>query len=133
MNKVQALPGVFPLHEDRNYISESEWVIFKLLCKPMDSLTDEMPEELSTATGNQVSVARCEELIRIVRLCQLQGLGSWFSRLLAEAGFNDTDLREKDAGTITDAVNAKAGYNICNEATTRALHALQLQWKGAES
>jgi len=131
MNNVQALPGAFPLHEDRNFLSESEWVIFKLLCKPLDAFTDEDPEELSAATGNQVSVQRCDELIRIVRIEQLPGLGSWIARLLAEAGFSDADLRNRDAAELTNAINAKAGYNICNEATTRALGALQMQWKGA--
>ena len=133
MNKIQGLPAAFPLDEDRTFISESEWVIFKLLCKPLDSLTDEQPEALSEATGNQVAVNRCEELIRIVRINRLQGLGSWIARLLAEAGFNDCDLIEQDAGKITDKINAKAGYKICNNATTDALHALQLQWKEAES
>jgi len=133
MNKVQGLPAAFPLDEDRTFISESEWVIFKLLCKPLDSFTDEHPETLSEATGNQVAVNRCDELIRIVRISRLQGLGSWIARLLAEAGFNDCDLLEQDAVKITDKVNAKAGYKICNKATTDALHTLQLQWKGAES
>jgi len=133
MNKVQALPGVFPLHKDRDFLSESEWVIFKLLCKPVESFADEDAQALSEATGNQVSNERCDELIRMVRISQLQGLGSWIARLLAEAGFSDTDLRNKDASEITGSVNSKAGYNICNEATTRALSALQLQWKGAES
>jgi len=133
MSKVQALPGAFPLHENRNFLSESEWVIFKLLCKPVDSMAEEDAEALSTATGNQVSIARCDELIRIVRISQLNGLGSWISRLFAEAGLSDTDLRCMDASAITGCVNAKAGYHICNEATTRALRALQLQWKGAAS
>jgi len=133
MNKVQALPGAFPLHEDRNFLSESEWVIFKLLCRPVDSLGEEDAEALSISTGNQVSVQRCDELIRIVRILQLPGLGSWIARLLAEAGFSDADIREKDAAEITQGINAKAGYQICNDATTRALGALQLQWKGAGS
>jgi len=131
MNNVQALPGAFPLHEDKNFLSESEWVIFKLLCKPLDAIVDENPEMLSAATGNQISAQRCDELIRIVRIAQLPGLGSWIARLLAEAGFSDVDLRNRDADDLTGAVNAKAGYNICNEATTRALGALQMQWKGA--
>ncbi len=131
MSKIQALPGVFPLHEDRNYISESEWVIFKLLCKPVDSFSNEKAEALSIATGNQVTVARCDELIRTVRIAQLDGLGSWISRLFAEAGFNDTDVRNRDADEIIDGVNRKVRYPICNEATARALHKLQLEWKGA--
>jgi len=131
MNNVQALPGAFPLHEDRNFLSESEWVIFKLLCKPIDAIADEDAEMLSAASGNQVSVQRCDELIRIVRIAQLPGLGDWIARLLAEAGFSDTDLRNRDAAELTGGVNTKAGYHICNEATTRALHTLQMQWKGA--
>ena len=133
MNKVQALPGAFPLHEDRDFLSESEWVIFKLLCKPVDSIAEEKPESLSEATGNQVTVARCDTLIRLVRISQLQGLGSWIARLMAEAGFSETDLRNKAASEITAGINTRAGYPICNDATTRALQALQLQWKGAES
>ncbi len=133
MNKIQALPGAFPLHEDRTFISESEWVIFKLLCKPVDSFVEENAEALSLATGHQVSVARCDVLIRTVRICQLRGLGSWISRLLAEAGFSDSDLRDNDAGEIIDAVNAKANYPICNAATLRALHKLQLEWKGEQT
>jgi len=131
MSKVQALPGVFPLHEDRNFISESEWVIFKLLCKPVDSFALEDAEELSTATGNQVTVSRCDELIRTVRITRLDGLGSWISRLIAESGFNDADVRNRDADEIIDGVNRKVRYPICNEATARALHKLQLEWKGA--
>lgn len=133
MHKVQALPGAFPLHENRDFLSESEWVIFKLLCKPVDSLAEEDAQSLSVATGNQVSPERCDELIRIVRISQLPGLGTWIARLLAEAGFSDTHLRNSSAAHITDSINKKAGYHICNEATTRALQALQLQWKGAES
>jgi len=127
------LPSAFPLHEDRNFLSESEWVIFKLLCKPLDSLNNEQADELSSATGNQVEVKRCDELIRIVRISQLQGLGSWIARLLAEAGFNEQDLLEQDASKITAAINNKAGYHICNEATTQALHKLQLEWNKSES
>jgi hypothetical protein len=131
MNNVQALPGVFPLHEDRNYLSESEWVIFKLLCRPVDSFAQAMPEELSVATGNQVSVKRCDELIRLVRIHQLPGLGSWIARLLAEAGFSEADVMESSATAIIETLNAKIGYPLCNAATIRALHALQMQWKGA--
>lgn len=133
MNNIQALPGAFPLHEDRNFISESEWVIFKLLCRPIDSIADDNAQELSEATGNQVSVERCDELIRIVRIHKLSGLGSWVSRLMGEAGLDADDIRNLDAETITARVNSKMGYNICNEATTRALAALQLQWKGEEA
>lgn len=133
LNKVQALPGAFPLHEDRNFLSESEWVIFKLLCRPVTSFAEADAEELSAATGFQVKPERCAELIRIVRIQQLPGLGSWISRLFAEAGFNDHDIREMSTPEITRALNEKLGYRLCNDATTRALAALQLQWKGAEA
>jgi len=131
MNRVQALPGVFPLHADKNFIAESEWVIFKLLCRPITTLPESDAASLSQATGNQVSVDRCAELIRIVEIHQLAGLGSWISRLLAEAGFSALDVQQADAELLMQRVNEKAGYPICNEATVHALSNLQLQWKGA--
>lgn len=130
MNNIQTLPGVFPLHEDRDFISESEWVIFKLLCRPIDSIADDNAEALSSATGHQVTTKRCDELIRIIRIHALSGLGSWIARLFAEAGLSADDVRLLPAEKITGQVNKKAGYTLCNEATTRALTALQLQWKG---
>lgn len=133
MSKVQALPGAFPLHEDKSFITESEWVIFKLLCRPIESFSDDSAESLSAATGDQVTVERCDELIRIAGIHQLSGLGSWIARIFAEAGFNATDIRELSAESITRRVNEKLGYTLCNEATTRALNSLQLQWKGAET
>ncbi|MBL4776088.1 MAG: hypothetical protein JKY87_08575 [Mariprofundus sp.] len=129
MGKIQTLPVAFPLHEDRNFISESEWVIFKLLCKPLDSFATEQAENLSSATGNQVSIQRCDELIRIVRILQLDGLGSWISRLFAEAGFNVDDIRNSEASHIIGTVNNKAKYPLCNDATMRALLKLQTEWK----
>ena len=132
MNKVQALPGAFPLHEDRNFLSESEWVIFKLLCRPVESFDDANAGELSAATGNQVSPERCRELINIVRIEQLPGLGSWISRLFSETGFSDDEIKNLPASQITGRLNDKLGYTLCNDATSRALAALQLQWKGAE-
>ncbi len=132
MNKVRALPGAFPLHEDRNFLSESEWVIFKLLCRPVESFSNTNAEELSAATGHQVTPDRCCELINIVRIQQLPGLGSWISRLLAETGFSDNEIRNLPASQIFGRLNDKLGYALCNDATTRALAALQLQWKGAE-
>jgi len=133
LNKVQALPGAFPLHENRNFLSESEWVIFKLLCRPVESFAEANAEELSATTAYQVKPERCEELIRIVRIHQLPILGSWISRLFAEAGFCDSEIRDLPASQITKRVNDKLGYTLCNDATTRALAALQLQWKGAEA
>ena len=132
MSKIQALPGAFPLHEDRNFLSESEWVIFKLLCRPVESFSEANAEELSTATGHQVTPERCVELISIIRIGQLPGLGSWISRLFAETGLSDNEVRDLPASQITGRLNEKLGYRLCNDATTRALAALQLQWKGAE-
>ncbi len=132
-SNVASLPGAFPLHENREFLREHEWVILKLLCRPVASLVDADPEELSAATGGQMSVERCDELIRTVRIAQLPGLGTWIARLLAEAGFSDEDVRRLPAATLTGKLNEKAGYPICNEATTRALASLQLQWKGSAS
>jgi len=130
MNTVQALPGAFPLHENKDFISESEWVIFKLLCRSSDSWPDNTPDELSHITGKQVSPERCDMLIRTVEISHLSGLGTWISRLLAEIGLSADDIRHGDASEIMHAVNAKAGYPICNEATIHALSNLQRQWKG---
>jgi len=130
MNTVQALPGVFPLHADKNFLAESEWVIFKLLCRSTDSFPNSTAEELSHATGKQVSIVRCDELIRIVQINALSGLGSWISRLLAETGLHAATVRTANAADIMQAVNDKAGYAICNEATVHALDNLQKQWKG---
>ncbi len=111
MNKVQALPGAFPLHEDRNFLKESEWVIFKLLCRPVESFTEANAEELSAATGHQVTPERCAELISIVRIQQLPGLGSWISRLFAETGFSDNEVRDLPAHQITEQLNEKNGLH----------------------
>jgi hypothetical protein len=55
------------------------------------------------------------------------------SGLLAEAGFSDHEVRALPASQIFGRLNDKLGYALCNDATTRALAALQLQWKGAEA
>lgn len=130
---VQRLPGVFPLHENKDFLRESEWVIFKLLCRSLDSLAEDDAESLSAATGGQVSVARCDELIRTIRISQLQGLGSWIARLLAESGLDLNDVRNLPSKEIIQRVNNKLGYPLCNEATVRALADLQLRWKGASA
>lgn len=133
MSNIQALPGAFPLHGEQNFLSESEWVIFRLLCRPPESFADAAAEELSGATGNQVSVERCDQLIRIVRIRQLPGLGSWIARIFAETGFSDSEIRELQADEITARVNSNVGYPLLNDATRRALASLQLQWKGSET
>ncbi|MDT8377034.1 MAG: hypothetical protein RQ867_09925 [Mariprofundaceae bacterium] len=131
MNNVQALPGAFPLHEDRNFITESEWVILKLLCRPVDGLAESDAEELSRASGGQIRVERADELIRIVEISELPGLGSWIARLMAEAGLNIEQVKSLPAGEIMGLINQRSGYPLCNDATVRALSDLQLQWKGS--
>ena len=131
-NNVHSLPGAFPLHLDKNYISESEWVIWKLLCRPLASLPENTPEELSAATGGQISKERCDELIRIANIATLTGLGTWIARLLAETGYDVNDVCDKPADVLLEAVNKRLGYKLCNDATVRALEKLQLQWRGEE-
>ena len=133
MSNVRALPGAFPLHENREFLSESEWVIFKLLCRPVESFAECDAEELSQATGGQVSEARCDQLIRIVRIQRLPGLGSWIARIMAETGFSDSDLCRVPASEIAGQINRKMGYPLLGDATIRALAALQLQWKEAKA
>jgi len=131
MNNVQALPGAFPLHEEKTFITESEWVILKLLCRPVDNLGDTDSEELSAASGGQIKVARADELIRIVQIQTLPGIGSWIARLMAEVGLNAEQVKTLPADEIMNRINERAGYPLCNDATVRALSDLQLQWKGS--
>jgi hypothetical protein len=131
-NNVFSLPGAFPLHQDKRYISESEWVILKLLCRPLISLPESTPEELSEATGFQISKERCDELIRIANISNLSGLGTWISRLLAETDYDVNDVCDKPAEILLDTVNKRLGYKLCNDATVRAFEKLQLQWRGEE-
>lgn len=130
MNNVQALPGTFPLHEDKNFITESEWVILKLLCRPVDELGKTDAEEVSAASGGQIKAERAEELIRIVQIKSLPGLGSWIARLMAETGLNIEQVKTLPSDDIMNLINERAGYPLCNGATVRALSDLQLQWKG---
>ncbi|RMH59620.1 MAG: hypothetical protein D6678_07490 [Zetaproteobacteria bacterium] len=132
MSKVSTLPGAFPLGEDREFLSESEWVILKLLCRPVATLAEADASELSAATGGQITPERCDELIRIVRIQRLAGLGSWAARLLAEAGFDDEQLLSCEMGEVVARVNASLGYPVFNAATERALVDLQRQWRMAK-
>lgn len=125
-------PSVFPLHQDKVYISESEWVIWKLLCRPLASLPESTPEELSLATGGQISVARCGELIRIANIETLTGLGTWISRLLAETDYDVNDVCDKPAAILLASINTRLGYQLCNDATVCAFEKLQHQWHGEE-
>ncbi len=132
-NNVHSLPGAFPLHQDKDYISESEWVIWKLLCRPLASLPESSPEELSASTGGQISKDRCDELIRIANIATLSGLGTWIARLLAETGYDVNEVCDKPASILLDTINKRLGYKLCNEATIRAFENLQIQWRGEES
>ncbi len=131
-NNIHTLPGAFPLHKDKDYITESEWVIWKLLCRPLESLPQSTPEELSQATGGQINEARCDELIRIANIATLSGLGTWIARLLAETGYDVNDVCDKPAAVLLGGINKRLGYDLCNEATVRAFEKLQLQWRGEE-
>ncbi|MES0371279.1 MAG: hypothetical protein ABUK11_03280 [Mariprofundaceae bacterium] len=128
---VQALPGAFPLHEDKNFITESEWVILKLLCRPLDKIGETTAEELSEASGGQIKVERAEQLIHIVRIAELPGIGSWIARLMVEAGLDLEQVKTSSADEIMNLINEHSGYPLCNDATVRALADLQLQWKGS--
>jgi hypothetical protein len=126
--QLKSLPGTFPLHEDRPFLSESEWVILKLLCWPLDSLAGAEAEELMLASGGQISLERCRELIAIVRISRLSGLGSWMARLLVEAGVSEQDVLNLPAEELIARINAHMGYPICNLATCRAIAGLQAEW-----
>jgi len=128
MGQVSRLPGAFPLHEDRDFLSESEWVILQLLRRSVESLADADADELSAATGGQISPERCRQLIEIVRIHRLPGLGSWIARLMVEAGLSAEDVRTLPAEELTARINEHAGYPLCNAATTRALASLQAGW-----
>ena len=132
MNNVQALPGAFPLHADKDFITESEWVILKLLCRPVMDLDGTDAEELSKASGSQIKVERADELIRIVRISKLPGLGTWIARLMGEVDLDAEQVKTLAAEEIMKRVNTRMGYPLCNDATVRALADLQLQWKGSD-
>ncbi len=130
MGAVQSLPGVFPLQEDRELLSERERVIFQLLCRPLASFVGEDAEALSRATGDQVPVDRCRQLINAVEIAQLPGLGMWIARLMAEAGLTADAVRGNSPLSVISAVNGRVGYRICNDATIHALEHLQREWRG---
>jgi len=127
---VKAMPGAFPLHEDKDFITESEWVILKLLCRPVMEIDNTDAEELSKASGSQITVERADELIRIVRISKLSGLGTWIARLLGEVELDAAQVKTMEPEEIMGRVNERMGYPLCNDATIRALADLQLKWKG---
>jgi len=126
---LKSLPGTFPLHEDKPFLNESEWVILKLLCRPLDSLAEADADELAQASGGQFTTERCRELISIVHISRLPGLGSWMARLIVEAGLSEQDVLNLHADELGERINAHMGYAICNAATNRALAGLQSEWR----
>ncbi len=127
--QLKSLPGTFPLHEDKPFLSESEWVILKLLCQPLEGLAKAKADELSQASGGQIPEERCRELIAIARISNLPGLGSWMARLLVESGSSEQDVLHLPAGELIERINTHMGYTICNHATSRAIAELQESWR----
>lgn len=132
-HNIRTLPNAFPLHQDKDYISEREWVIWKLLCRPLSSLPESSPQNLCAATGGQISVSRCDELIRITNIASLTGIGTWIARLLAESGFSTNDVCDQPAEALLGKINSRLGYPLCNQTTIHAFTQLQLQWRNEEA
>jgi len=129
--QVQAIPGTFPLHENKDFLRESEWVILKLLCRPVDSLATANADELSSASGGQLAPKRCRQLIDMIRISKLKGLGTWMARLMVEAELDEQALLTMSAENLIERVNSHAGYPICNQATMHAIANLQTSWTNA--
>jgi len=131
MGNVQPLPGIFPLAENRDFLSEREWTCLRLVCYDQKTIADAAPEELSRATAGQIDITRASVLIQAARIAKLPGLGSWIARLMAESGWSEEDVRSRSATDIMAAINQHVGYAICNRATEHALSDLQARWSGA--
>ncbi len=129
MSNVQSLPGAFPLHENKDFLSEREWVCLRLICHSQETIADADPKELSAATAGQISPDRATQIVNIARIARDYNLGTWFSRLAAEADFDAESLRSTPAEVIMQAINNRAGYIICNQATVHALAAMQAKWQ----
>lgn len=130
---MQALPGAFPLHEDRDFLSEREWICLQLLCYSQKTLADANASELSDATASQISIERAQKIISTAKIARLDGLGSWIARLMVEAGLDEDTVRQLPATDIMQRVNANVGYPLCNPATARALAGLQAIWAGRKA
>jgi len=130
MSNVQALPGVFPLHEDREFLSEREWVCLQLICHSKRTLADADATALSEATAGQISVERARDIIETARIARLEGLGTWIARLMVQAGLDAGSVRSMPAEEVMARINTHAGYTLCNAATVRALKDLQAAWAG---
>ncbi|MDX8389791.1 MAG: hypothetical protein R8M38_04790 [Mariprofundaceae bacterium] len=132
MTTVATLPGIFPLHEDKPFLSEREWTCLRLICHNAKTIADTEAVALSEATAAQIDESRADLLIRTARIARLSGLGTWIARLMAEVGMDADMVCKQPAQSIMDAVNAKVGYPICNSATVHALDMLQQQWTACE-
>jgi len=130
MSNVQALPGAFPLHENREFLSEREWVCLQLICHSRKTLADADAAALSESTAGQISVERARDIIETARIARLDGLGTWIARLMAQAGLTLEDVQQLPAEEMVNRVNAHAGYALCNDATVHALKGLQAVWAG---
>ncbi|MBF0280991.1 MAG: hypothetical protein HQM07_00255 [Zetaproteobacteria bacterium] len=126
-------PQQFPLTQDKNFLSESEWVILKLLIRPLPSLWGADAEELHLATGQQITVERAQTLINIVEISSMEGLGTWIASIMANAGLSVADVRTLAASDIAKRIHDHTGYPICNDATVTALDHLQQQWQQANN
>jgi len=122
------LPDIFPLHEDKDFLTGREWVCLRLLCINKHTLDDAIPEELSASTNQQVELSRAKEIVNIAKIARLQGVGTWFARLMVESGLTYKDMLNFPSSKLTTQVNAHFGYAICNAKTMEALQELQEQW-----
>jgi len=128
MLPAKELPARFPLYENRDFLSEREWVCLRLICHTADSIADADPLALAEATAHQIGPERAARLVEMARIARLPGLGSWISRLLVDAGIDSTTIRTLSADEIVARVNQVFGYPICNPATASELAQLQATW-----
>jgi len=122
------LPTIFPLHEDKDFLTGREWVCLRLLCLNMSSLADMKPEKLCESTNQQIELIRAQQIVDIAKTARLQGLGTWFSRLAIDAGISYQEIIQIPAYTTAERINQHLGYPICNKKTIQALQQLQQQW-----
>jgi len=121
----------FPFGKEQPFLREHEWVILKLLCLPLPELAKMRPDELVQASGGRISPQRADELIRIVRLAQLPGLGSWAARLFAEAGLDEEALRTDAPEKIAAKLQERFGYPMMSKEDQARLAELQRAWRRA--
>lgn len=126
-------PELFPLGENRPFLSEREWTCLRLICHNENSIADCEASELVEATAHQIDNNRASQLIEISRISRLPGLGTWMARLLVEAGIVIQDLTSIPADQILQRVNTRVGYPICNAACIAAFTLLQATWRNSSA